>query len=54
MSEPKRSTDAWGIGFAFEHTARRTPMTRAQAALLTLAVGGLALVVAEGVIAWPL
>jgi hypothetical protein len=54
MSKPKRSIDAWGIGFVFIHNARREPMTRAQAALIAFAVAAVVGVIAEGVITWPL
>lgn len=52
MNKPKRSIDAWGIGFAFVHQPRER-MSGVQTFLLAAAVAAVILVVIEGV-AWPL
>ena len=54
MSKPKRSIDAWGIGFAFTNNTRSEPMTLARAVIAAIATIALVLVIAEGAIAWPL
>jgi hypothetical protein len=54
VNKSKRPIDAWGIGFAFINNARREPMTRIRAVLSAIAASAVILVIAEGVIAWPL